>query len=769
LILSALLLVLLSAGVYSFVALSSANTWLRHTDEVRVKIALLGGTLLDAETGLRGYLFTGNESFLVPFNRARTSWGPQLDEVRHLTSDNAEQQARLHALEALISGDFGAFTPERAAAERMRAVREPLPLLIEHKRTLDAARAVLAEMESTEVRLDRTREREATRRWAMTAGLFIAASLVFFVVVAMLAAQRRVAEIRRQRTEEEQRLLQAVFAGIEDGITLQDRRGKVIFANASAARMIGFASPRALVAASTEQIMARFELLDEEGRPFAAENLPARAVFAGRPAAKVVIRYRSGKETRWRWSVVDARPITDATGAVVQVINVFRDITAEREADERRKFLLRAVDELSSSLDYERTLAAVARLAVPALADWCAVDIVDGEAFKRLAIAHVDPDKITAVAELARRYPPDPTAKTGVYEIARSGQAQLVAEIPRELLTAAAVDAEHLKLIEALQLRSFVGVPLSIGSKVLGVMTFVMAESQRVYGPDDLDFARALADRAALAIENARLFREIERARAAMANQLVAEERRRLEAEEQTRFAETFVGMLGHDLRNPLNAIVMTTRLLRRMATAPNEVNAVDRVLSSAQRMSSMVGQLLDLTRSRIAGGITLDKAPVDVGGVVAEVVDELRRAYPNREIRWVAGAGLHANADRDRLAQVFSNLIGNALEHGDPAHPVTIDLKMVGNDVALAVHNQGPPIPPAFMKFLFEPFRNVVVRSERSRGLGLGLYITEQIIRAHGGQVDVSSTVEQGTTFSVTLPRSDAEIVAPAPQQLVS
>jgi phosphoserine phosphatase RsbU/P len=227
--------------------------------------------------------------------------------------------------------------------------------------------------------------------------------------------------------------------------------------------------------------------------------------------------------------------------------------------------------------------------------------------------------------------------------------------------------------------------------------------------------------------------------------------------------------MLGHDLRNPLNAIVMTTRLLRRMATAPNEVNAVDRVLSSAQRMSSMVGQLLDLTRSRIAGGITLDKAPVDVGGVVAEVVDELRRAYPNREIRWVAAAGLHANADRDRLAQVLSNLIGNALEHGDPTQPVTIDMKMVGNDVALAVHNQGPPIPPEFMKYLFEPFRRIVVRSERSRGLGLGLYITEQIIRAHGGRVDVTSTVEQGTTFSVTLPRSGVEIVAPAAQQLVS
>ncbi len=300
-----------------------------------------------------------------------------------------------------------------------------------------------------------------------------------------------------------------------------------------------------------------------------------------------------------------------------------------------------------------------------------------------------------------------------------------MSEIPRELLTAAAVDQEHLRLIEQLELRSYVGVPLSVGGKVLGAITFVMAESHRVYGEDDLAFAREVADRAALAIENARLFREVEDARAAAAAQLVSEERRRHEAEEQTRFAETFVGMLGHDLRNPLNAIMMTTRLLRRMATAPNEINAVERVRTSATRMSNMVGQLLDLTRSRMAGGIMIDKSPVDLCGVVSEVVDELRRAYPGRHIAWAGGAGVHADADRDRLAQVFSNLVGNALEHGDPARPVTVDLSTRREDVALTVHNHGPPIPSDRLPSLFEPFRRTGARSERSRGLGLGLFIT--------------------------------------------
>jgi signal transduction histidine kinase len=769
LILSALLLALSVGGVYSFVSMSIANRTLRHTDEVRAKVALLRATLLDAETGLRGYLLTGAQDFLAPYERAHRSWRAQLDEVQRLTSDNPDQQARLRSLEKVITDEFAGFTQERATREHERAGREPLTLLAEHKRTMDAARVLLADMEREEVLLDRIREREATRRWGLTAAFFIAGTLTFFAVVMTFARQRRQSEMRTQRAEEEQRLLRAVFAGIDDGITLQDRSGKLIFANAGAARMIGYPTPAALLAAPGDEIVARFELHGEDGRPFPPERLPARAVLAGGAPQKAVIRFRTGDSGPWRWSVVDAHPITDADGDVVQVINVFRDVTAEREADERRRFLLRAADELNSSLDYEATLAAVARLAVPTLADWCAVDIVDGEQLKRLATAHVDPNKVSLVSEITRRYPPDPGSRNGAREIVRTGQPQLIPQIPRELLTAAAVDEEHLRLLDSLDLRSYVGVPLSAGGKVLGAMTFVMAESHRVYDENDLSFARALADRAALAIENARLFREVERARAAIAAQLADEERRRRDAEEQARFAETFVGMLGHDLRNPLNAIVMTTRLLKRIATAPNEVNAVDRVQSSALRMSNMVGQLLDLTRSRLAGGITVEKGPIELGGVVSEAVDELRRAYPGRQIAWAGGPGVRADADRDRLAQVFSNLIGNALEHGDPARPVTVELALAADQITLKIHNEGTPIADALLPYLFQPFRRTMMRSERSKGLGLGLFITEQIVRAHGGHIEVASTAERGTTFTVVLPRPDGDLVDSPPQRLVS
>lgn len=747
---------LIVSSVYSLATLFGANAWVRRTDEIRVKVAYLTVSLGDAEVGARGYIVTGERAFLEPYDRARAAWKRHFGEVSDLTADNDEQQDRLRRLDEI-------WTREMANVAGMIAARSSGPLVVtptlameSSKRAMDAARELLSEMARDEKRRDEVREHEARRRGWWTMGLFVGGAAVSLVIVAAIGRQRRLADARRARAEEEGRLLQDVFAGIDHGITIQDRTGELIFANANAAQMIGFQSVDALLEASFSEIAALFELFGEDGLPFAPARLPSRAVLSGSPAPEpVVLRFRTRATNEDRWSLTQAFPVRDAAGKIVRAVNVFRDVTKERKAEERRTFLLRAVDELSSSLDYEVTLAAVARLAVPTLADWCAVDILEDGRVRRLATAHVDPAKVAFVAELERRYPSDPNAPNGVPEIIRSGKAQLMPEIPRELLIEAAVDDVHMGLINALQLSSFMGVPLALGGRVLGAITFAMAESQRRYGRDDLALAQALADRAALAVENAGLFREVERARAAAAAQLAAEEQRRREAENQARFAETFVGILGHDLRNPLNAILMTSRLLRHKGSS--EPAALDRIQSSAQRMSNMVGQLLDLTRSRLGGGIPLDKKPIDLGPVVSEVVDEVRRGHPGREIVWNAPRESSAMVDRDRIQQAASNLLGNAIEHGDPDWPVTVELSASPERVVLRVHNEGPPIAQELIPSLFEPFRSRG-RGERSKGLGLGLFITEQIVAAHAGRVDVSSAVGEGTTFVVVLPRGESE-----------
>jgi signal transduction histidine kinase/CHASE3 domain sensor protein len=765
--LAALVVALVAGATYSLVALYGTSTWLRHTTRVRLEVAELRSTLVDAETGVRGYLATSDPTLLAPFDRASVTWHGRMTRVRELTSDNALQQDRLRQLDTLVAREMETLSLARQGYERGQTAADLRPVMRVEDRAAREIRSLLGEMELEEERLDASRRLSATRRGAAAFALFASGALTFLGFMTLMARQRRQELASRARAEDQQRLLEAVFAGIQDGITLQDRTGKIVFANASAARMIGFDSPAALMAAAPGAIIEHFEVLDDAGHPFEPERLPAHAVLDGAPPGRpTVLRYRRHPAGQWRWSTLEAYPVRDANGAIVQAISVFRDVTAQRASDERDRFLLAAVDELTASLDYEATLAAVARLSVPTLADWCAVDIVDtGGQAKRVATAHVDPAKVAAVLEIARRYPPDPRSTVGTAEVLRTGRAQLIARIPRELITSRAVDDEHLRLIDQLDLRSYMAVPLAVGGKVLGAITFAMAESRRVYGETDLAFARALADRAALAIENARLFREIQAARAATTDRLVEEEERRAYAEERTRFAETFVGMLGHDLRNPLNAITITARLLLRTASEARERTAVERILSSAGRMSNMVTQLLDLTRSRLAGGIPIQKTLVDLGALVSEVVDEHRRGTPGREIVWSAPAGVDVSADRDRLAQVISNLLGNALEHGDAARPVVVTLA-ADADVALTVHNEGPPIAADVMPVLFQPFRQT--RGERSRGLGLGLFITEQIVLAHGGRVEVRSMPEEGTTFAVHLPRFVSDDVEKAPPMVL-
>jgi PAS domain S-box-containing protein len=237
------------------------------------------------------------------------------------------------------------------------------------------------------------------------------------------------------------------------------------------------------------------------------------------------------------------------------------------------------------------------------------------------------------------------------------------------------------------------------------------------------------------------------------ADALADEFQRRTDAERESRFAQMFIGILGHDLRNPLNAISMAARLLsKKVGRADPKV--IERITMSARRMSNMVDQLLDLTRSRLAGGIPVVKKPANLSEIVTTVTDELRLAHPDREIRWQAGDGNHRCLwDADRMAQVVSNLVGNAIQHSAPGTPITVKLERRPSDIALSVHNEGPPIPEERLPHIFEPYHRVTARSQGSSGLGLGLFIAQQVVRAHEGTIEVRSTPTDGTTFIMILP----------------
>jgi signal transduction histidine kinase len=235
-------------------------------------------------------------------------------------------------------------------------------------------------------------------------------------------------------------------------------------------------------------------------------------------------------------------------------------------------------------------------------------------------------------------------------------------------------------------------------------------------------------------------------------------------------FQERFIGILGHDLRNPLGAISMVAEKLERRASSSSDLQSLKelgaesakRVASSAARMSRMIDQLLDVTRARLGEGIPVErKAGVKLTEVVTAAVDELRTLHPAARVRLEADEQVRGNWDPDRLGQVASNLVANAIDHGDGV--VDVCVRMAETSAVLDVHNGGPPIPADVLPRIFEPFR----RSHRSgtQGLGLGLFIAARIVTAHGGRIDVRSVEGKGTTFTVALPLDPEDVQVTAVQ----
>ena len=243
-----------------------------------------------------------------------------------------------------------------------------------------------------------------------------------------------------------------------------------------------------------------------------------------------------------------------------------------------------------------------------------------------------------------------------------------------------------------------------------------------------------------------------ERAAQDALNEALREQER--EAQERALLAEQLIGIVSHDLRTPLQAVLLGARTLEATQAAPAQGRTVGRIIAASQRASRLISDLLDFTQARIGGGLRVHRAPIDLHDVVAESVEELRLASPGRLIEHQRHGEGTCSADPDRLAQLVTNLASNALAYGAPERPITIVTSEGEGAPSLAVHNFGEPIPASLVPNLFEPFRRGEQQVRRgSRSVGMGLYIVQQIAKAHGGGVAVHSTREAGTTFTVTLP----------------
>lgn len=302
--------------------------------------------------------------------------------------------------------------------------------------------------------------------------------------------------------------LDHTLGSLAAAVTVHDDEGKTVYANKAAADLLGLDSVEQVLAAEPGELARRFDIRHEDGTPVQTDELPGRKLVQGEEPEPLLTRSVVRETGREYWLLTKATMARDRDGSALAV-NVIEDVTEAKDAELRDRFLNRAGEILASSLDYERTLQSVAELAVPRLADWCGVEMLEEDGTTRqVASAHVNPEKVDFAKRLRELYPPDPNDRGGVSAVLRTGQPELYPSMSEEILEQGARDAEHLELIRQLTVRSVMIVPMRVRDRVIGAMTFVAAETVGAYDENDLAFAAGVARRAAVAADNARLYTE---------------------------------------------------------------------------------------------------------------------------------------------------------------------------------------------------------------------------------------------------------------------
>ncbi len=513
-----------------------------------------------------------------------------------------------------------------------------------------------------------------------------------------------------------------------------------------------------------------------------------RAALESRTVCEVEYRlHRHDGEWRTMWA--RSVPVLEPGGRVREWVGAADDVTERRKRERATALLAEAGKVLASSLDYETTLRAVARLAVPGLADWCAVDLlVDGGGLQRVAVEHTDPDMLDLVRELEERYPSRPDPERGMHYVIRTGKADMMADIPDALLDNAARDSEHAALIRRLGLKSYIAVPLIAREKTLGAITLVHAESGRRYDARDLPLAEELARRAAVAIDNARLFHETEEARAQLETQAAelqeaqaememahdelqhandelvqrtAEaERARASADEANAAKSAFLATMSHELRTPLNAIAGYSQLLEM--GIHGEVNDtqreyLDKIRRNQTHLLGLINDVLNFAKIE-AGQVRYDIADVPLDDTLAAVEALIEPQVKARHHHYAYRRGdprVQVRADRDRVEQVVLNLLSNAVKFTAPGGNIVMEWEADERVVRVRVRDSGCGIPQEKLPAIFEPFVQVDPTLTRSsEGTGLGLAISRDLARAMRGDLTVESREGEGSAFTLTLPR---------------
>jgi PAS domain S-box-containing protein len=436
--------------------------------------------------------------------------------------------------------------------------------------------------------------------------------------------------------------------------------------------------------------------------------------------------------------------ITEYKRAEDQRLRLAHEKAARAEADhaaDRYRFLAEASTCLASSLEFSKTLEQLAELAVPDFADWCTITMQEksGSGYVRAAAAHANPEHQALIAELYRDYPPTADRTGGIVEVMRTGLPLFTPVVDEALLRRAARDDRHYELMRTLGSSSGLLVPIRIRDATVGVISLMYGHSGRVYSPEDLTTAEELGRRAGIAIDNAQLYEQ---------------------AQQAVRARSEFLSIASHELKTPITSLKLQLQLARRrvdpekgLSPSPEKLaKTLDASLGQIDRLVGLIENLLDISRIE-AGKLSYSLENRDLSLLVKEVIDRYDEQFEGAQplIEFAGEPGADVSCDVFRMEQVVVNLLSNAAKYGG-GKPIRVSVLRTGASVRLEVRDQGIGIATEQLGRIFDRFERVVSNRNIS-GLGLGLYISKQIVLGHRGKIGVESVLATGSTFYVELP----------------
>jgi PAS domain S-box-containing protein len=544
-----------------------------------------------------------------------------------------------------------------------------------------------------------------------------------------------------QELNKEEILRKFNIESVPDAVSASDKNGTIIFWNKASEKLYGFTKDEVLGKNSWEITHARLlNCTIEEYK----KSLKAHGKWSGE-----AIQYHKNGTRIFVSSHVQS--VKDSKGTIIGRIGFNRDITHHKYVEYNLRFLSSSAKTLSSSLDYQTTLNRAAHLAVPRIADWCGIDLINDKGeIEQVAIVHRDPKKVKWAIALRNKYPPDMSTNQGLPKVLKTGKSEFVPFIPEEVLQKASVDKERMQIIKKIGFTGYIIVPIttSHSKKPIGAISMVSAESRRIYTPADLQTAEKLASQASFAIENARLYRNAEKE---IVERKMAEEKMR----EMESKKDNFISMASHELKTPITSLKIYADLLERQLSKEN-IKKFDKTIlvmkNQMNKINQLIIDLLNLSKIQ-AGKLELRMDTFDFTDLLYEIIEQIQPTT-HHTIECKIRPHIRVFGDRDRIGQVLINLLTNAIKYSLEEKRITINVISDKLEVQVRVRDYGVGIKEEHRKKIFERFYQIGSGDKTYPGLGMGLYISHEIITRHQGTIWVEKARGKGSVFIFTLPK---------------